>query len=309
MQRLGNKTIECTNLAYSYPNKTLFHDFNYTLLRHDRIGIIGENGCGKSTLLDVLAGIKKPTYGTIEYGSTVKIGYFRQADQGVDLNMRVIDYIEEVSKVVEYDHATLTAAQMLERFLFPRNMHYTPLSRLSGGERRRLYLLRVLMQEPNILLLDEPTNDLDILTLDVLEDYLDDFQGAIITVSHDRYFLDRVVDKVFVHQEDGIFKQYSGGYSDYLIKSKSEQKKVIVNKSVEKKKRSLLSYMEKKELEKLPDQMNALEEEISNLDLKMNDCQDDFSKLKELSDLRTEKEEMLETLTNRWMELEEKKEG
>lgn len=132
--------------------------------------------------------MKQPTYGTIEYGTTVKIGYFRQADQGVDLNMRVIDYIEEVSKVIEYDRMTLSASQMLERFLFPRNMHYTTLSRLSGGERRRLYLLRVLMQEPNILLLDEPTNDLDILTLDVLEDYLDDFQGAIITVSHDRYF-------------------------------------------------------------------------------------------------------------------------
>lgn len=308
MQRLGNKTIECSNLAFSYPQKMLFHDFTYTLLRQDRIGIIGENGCGKSTLLDVIAGLKKPTYGTIEYGSTVKIGYFRQADQGVDLNMRVIDYIEEVSKVVEYDHSTLTAAQMLERFLFPRNMHYTTLSRLSGGERRRLYLLRVLMQEPNILLLDEPTNDLDILTLDVLEDYLDDFQGAIIAVSHDRYFLDRVVDKVFVHQEDGTFRQYSGGFSDYMIKAKTEQKKVVQTKPIEKKKRSSLSYMEKKELEALPEQMDALDQEISQLDLKMNDCQNDFSKLKELSDLRTQKEEELESLTNRWMELEQKRE-
>lgn len=309
MQRLGNKTIECTDVSFSYPQKMLFHDFNYTLLRQDRIGIIGENGCGKSTLLDVIAGLKKPTYGTIEYGSTVKIGYFRQADQGVDLNMRVIDYIEEVSKVVEYDHATLTAAQMLERFLFPRNMHYTTLSRLSGGERRRLYLLRVLMQEPNILLLDEPTNDLDILTLDVLEDYLDDFQGAIVAVSHDRYFLDRVVDKVFVHQEDGTFKQYSGGFSDYVIKAKTEQKKVIQARPVEKKKRSSLSYMEKKELEALPEQMDALDQEIAQLDLKMNDCQNDFSKLKELSDLRTQKEEELESMTNRWMELEQKREG
>ena len=152
MQRLGNKAIECMNLGFDYPEKSLFHDFNYVLLRQDRIGIIGENGCGKSTLLDVIAGLKQPTYGTIEYGTTVKIGYFRQADQGVDLNMRVIDYIEEVSKVIEYDRMTLSASQMLERFLFPRNMHYTTLSRLSGGERRRLYLLRVLMQEPNILL-------------------------------------------------------------------------------------------------------------------------------------------------------------
>ena len=309
MQRLGNKTIECTNLGFTYPEKVLFHDFNYVLLRQDRIGIIGENGCGKSTLLDVIAGLKQPTYGTIEYGTTVKIGYFRQADQGVDLNMRVIDYIEEVSKVIEYDRMTLSAAQMLERFLFPRNMHYTTLSRLSGGERRRLYLLRVLMQEPNILLLDEPTNDLDILTLDVLEDYLDNFQGAIITVSHDRYFLDRVVDKVFVHQEDGTFKQYSGGYSDYLVKSKDENKKVVVQKPIEKKKRSLLSYMEKKELEQLPEKMELLETEMEDLDHQMNECQSDFAKLKELSDLRTQKEEELENLTNRWMELEEKKEG
>jgi len=309
MQRLGNKTIECMNLGFNYPEKSLFHDFNYVLLRQDRIGIIGENGCGKSTLLDVIAGVKQPTYGTIEYGTTVKIGYFRQADQGVDLNMRVIDYIEEVSKVIEYDRMTLSASQMLERFLFPRNMHYTTLSRLSGGERRRLYLLRVLMQEPNILLLDEPTNDLDILTLDVLEDYLDDFQGAIITVSHDRYFLDRVVDKVFVHQEDGTFKQYSGGYSDYLVKSKDENKKVVVQKPIEKKKRSQLSYMEKKELEQLPEKMEVLESEIEALDYQMNECQSDFAKLKELSDLRAQKEEELETLTNRWMELEEKKEG
>ena len=309
MQRLGNKTIECMNLGFDYPEKSLFHDFNYVLLRQDRIGIIGENGCGKSTLLDVIAGLKQPTYGTIEYGTTVKIGYFRQADQGVDLNMRVIDYIEEVSKVIEYDRMTLSASQMLERFLFPRNMHYTTLSRLSGGERRRLYLLRVLMQEPNILLLDEPTNDLDILTLDVLEDYLDDFQGAIITVSHDRYFLDRVVDKVFVHQEDGTFKQYSGGYSDYLVKSKDENKKVVVQKPIEKKKRSQLSYMEKKELEQLPEKMEVLESEMEALDHQMNECQSDFAKLKELSDLRTQKEEELETLTNRWMELEEKREG
>lgn len=309
MQRLGNKTIECINLGFNYPEKSLFHGFNYVLLRQDRIGIIGENGCGKSTLLDVIAGLKQPTYGTIEYGTTVKIGYFRQADQGVDLNMRVIDYIEEVSKVIEYDRMTLSASQMLERFLFPRNMHYTTLSRLSGGERRRLYLLRVLMQEPNILLLDEPTNDLDILTLDVLEDYLDDFQGAIITVSHDRYFLDRVVDKVFVHQEDGTFKQYSGGYSDYLVKSKDENKKVVVQKPIEKKKRSQLSYMEKKELEQLPEKMEVLESEMETLDHQMNECQSDFAKLKELSDLRTQKEEELETLTNRWMELEEKREG
>lgn len=305
MQRLGNKTIEWNNLGYRYPEKVLFHDFNYMVLRQDRIGIIGENGCGKSTLLDLIAKLKEPTYGIIEYGSTVKIGYFRQADQGVDLSMRVIDYIEEVATVI----GNITAAQMLERFLFPRTMHYTTLDRLSGGERRRLYLLRVLMQEPNILLLDEPTNDLDILTLDVLEDYLDDFKGAIIAVSHDRYFLDRVVDKVFVHQEDGTFKQYTGGYSDYLVKAQESKQASIKKQDTRVKRKPTLSYMEKKELEELPDKMEQLEQEIHNIDEQMNDCTDDFNKMSKLSQLRDEKENLLENYTNRWMELEEKKEG
>ena len=219
--------------------------------------------------------------------------------------MRVIDYIEEVATVI----GNITAAQMLERFLFPRTMHYTTLDRLSGGERRRLYLLRVLMQEPNILLLDEPTNDLDILTLDVLEDYLDDFKGAIIAVSHDRYFLDRVVDKVFVHQEDGTFKQYTGGYSDYLVKAQESKQASIKKQDTRVKRKPTLSYMEKKELEELPDKMEQLEQEIHNIDEQMNDCTDDFNKMSKLSQLRDEKENLLENYTNRWMELEEKKEG
>ena len=305
MQRLGNKTIEWKDLGFRYPEKLLFHDFNYMVLRQDRIGIIGENGCGKSTLLDIIAGLKEATYGTIEYGSTVKIGYFRQADQGVDLSMRVIDYIEEVATVI----GDITAAQMLERFLFPRNMHYTTLDRLSGGERRRLYLLRVLMQEPNILLLDEPTNDLDILTLDVLEDYLDDFQGAIIAVSHDRYFLDRVVDKVFVHQTDGTFKQYTGGYSDYLVKAQDFKQATEKKGDTRIRKKPALSYLEKKELESLPERMETLEIEISEIDEQMNLNQDNFNKINELSVLRNEKENLLEEYTTRWMELEEKREG
>ena len=305
MQRLGNKTIEWKDLGFRYPEKLLFHDFNYMVLRQDRIGIIGENGCGKSTLLDIIAGLKEATYGTIEYGSTVKIGYFRQADQGVDLSMRVIDYIEEVATVI----GDITAAQMLERFLFPRNMHYTTLDRLSGGERRRLYLLRVLMQEPNILLLDEPTNDLDILTLDVLEDYLDDFKGAIIAVSHDRYFLDRVVDKVFVHQTDGTFKQYTGGYSDYLVKAQDFKQATEKKGDTRIRKKPILSYLEKKELESLPERMETLEMEISEIDEQMNLNQDNFNKINELSVLRNEKENLLEEYTTRWMELEEKREG
>ena len=230
--RLGKKTIEWEHLGMHYGNHVLFEDFSYSLLRQDRIGIIGRNGCGKSTLLNILAGDIQPSSGTISFGDTVLIGYFRQGDEMVDLSMRAIDYIKEVAEVIHYGKETLTASQMMERFLFPKQMHYTPLERLSGGERRRLYLCRILMQGPNILLLDEPTNDLDLLTLEVLEDYLDTFMGAIITVSHDRYFLDRVCDKVFV-MENQHWQAYTGGYSDYLEKKKdcsksSQEKKVRI---------------------------------------------------------------------------------
>lgn len=224
----------------------------------------------------------------------------------VDLSMRAIDYIKEVAEVIHYGKETLTASQMMERFLFPKQMHYTPLERLSGGERRRLYLCRILMQGPNILLLDEPTNDLDLLTLEVLEDYLDTFMGAIITVSHDRYFLDRVCDKVFV-MENQHWQAYTGGYSDYLEKkkdcSKSSQEKKVREKS-----RSSLSYLEKKELENLPEQMETIQNQIDTYDQKMQGVMDDFTKLSEYSQKRSELEEQLETLTLRWMELEEKME-
>ena len=308
--RLGKKTIEWNSLAFGYEeDRILFKDFTYTLLRHDRIGIIGENGSGKSTFLRLLAGQLQPVYGNIEYGSTVKIGYFQQGDQDVDLSMRMIDYIEEVASVIEYKKQTITAAQMLERFLFPRSMHYTTLDRLSGGERRRLYLLRVLMSMPNVLLLDEPTNDLDIMTLDVLEDYLDDFPGIIVTVSHDRYFLDRVCDSVFVLQDDCHFKQYMGGYSDYILNretKKREEKKET--KEYKKPRKITLSYMEKKELEALPEQMEQLEMEIGQLNEEMM-TMTDFEQMNHHSLLRDQKEAELEEKTIRWMELEEKREG
>lgn len=310
-QRLGKKTIEWENLGFGYTNELLFHDFSYNLLRHDRVGIIGENGCGKSTLLSVIHRDLKPSEGTIEYGDTVRIGFFRQGDQMVDTSMRLIDYIEEVAQVIQYNKQTLTAAQMLERFLFPKTMHYITIDRLSGGERRRLYLCRVLMQAPNILLLDEPTNDLDILTLDVLEDYLDSFPGAIITVSHDRYFLDRVCDKVFVHQTDNTFKQYPGGYSDYKIKAGEEESvQVKVTKTTWKQpKKNGLTYMEKKELVALSEEMESLEVEIEELNAQMNEVGSDFEKLSKITEERDAKEERLEEVTLRWMELEEKKEG
>lgn len=304
--RLGKKTIEWEHLGMHYGNHVLFEDFSYSLLRQDRIGIIGRNGCGKSTLLNILAGDIQPSSGTISFGDTVLIGYFRQGDEMVDLSMRAIDYIKEVAEVIHYGKETLTASQMMERFLFPKQMHYTPLERLSGGERRRLYLCRILMQGPNILLLDEPTNDLDLLTLEVLEDYLDTFMGAIITVSHDRYFLDRVCDKVFV-MENQHWQAYTGGYSDYLEKkkdcSKSSQEKKVREKS-----RSSLSYLEKKELENLPEQMETIQNQIDTYDQKMQGVIDDFTKLSEYSQKRSELEEQLETLTLRWMELEEKME-
>lgn len=304
--RLGKKTIEWEHLGMHYGNHVLFEDFSYSLLRQDRIGIIGRNGCGKSTLLNILAGDIQPSSGTISFGDTVLIGYFRQGDEMVDLSMRAIDYIKEVAEVIHYGKETLTANQMMERFLFPKQMHYTPLERLSGGERRRLYLCRILMQGPNILLLDEPTNDLDLLTLEVLEDYLDTFMGAIITVSHDRYFLDRVCDKVFV-MENQHWQAYTGGYSDYLEKkkdcSKSSQEKKVREKS-----RSSLSYLEKKELENLPEQMETIQNQIDTYDQKMQGVMDDFTKLSEYSQKRSELEEQLETLTLRWMELEEKME-
>lgn len=304
--RLGKKTIEWEHLGMHYGNHVLFENFSYSLLRQDRIGIIGRNGCGKSTLLNILAGDIQPSSGTISFGDTVLIGYFRQGDEMVDLSMRAIDYIKEVAEVIHYGKETLTASQMMERFLFPKQMHYTPLERLSGGERRRLYLCRILMQGPNILLLDEPTNDLDLLTLEVLEDYLDTFMGAIITVSHDRYFLDRVCDKVFV-MENQHWQAYTGGYSDYLEKkkdcSKSSQEKKVREKS-----RSSLSYLEKKELENLPEQMETIQNQIDTYDQKMQGVMDDFTKLSEYSQKRSELEEQLETLTLRWMELEEKME-
>ncbi len=305
-KRLGKKTIEWKNLGFSWPNHPLFHSFTYTLLRHDRIGILGPNGCGKSTLLNVIAGTLQPTEGHITYGDTVSIGYFQQGDQNVDTSMRMIDYIKEVAEVIEYKKNTITAAQLLEQFLFPRHMHSTPIEKLSGGERRRLYLCCVLMQEPNILLLDEPTNDLDIMTLDVLENYLDDFPGVIITVSHDRYFIDRVCDKVFVKQADLTWKEFPGGYTDYKLKQESVQTAKVQKKQYRPERKGL-SYKEKREYEQLTLDMENLQNEIESINNQMsNDLP--FESLQELTDQRLSLEAQLEHMEERWLELEEKNE-
>jgi ATP-binding cassette subfamily F protein uup len=310
-RRLGRKTIECENISFGYePDQILFHDFSFVFKRDERLGIIGDNGCGKSTLLQILAGKLKPLSGNVEMGETVHIGYFQQADQNIDLNLRLIDYISEEAELIQLNKRTITAAQMLERFLFDKQMHYQKISSLSGGERRRLYLARILMSAPNVLLLDEPTNDLDITTLEILEDYLDDFDGIVVAISHDRYFLDRVCDTLLYFGEDKTLKQTVGGYSDYLLQMKSEQK---TSKPAEKKewksaRKPSLSYMEKKELDALPGQMDELSTLIEELDAKLATISD-YDQIYELSVQRQQSDEKLEELTLRWMELEEKKEA
>lgn len=215
--RLGRTTVEIEHLSKAYGDKVLMRDFSYVFLKNDRIGIIGPNGSGKSTLMKMIAGWVKPDSGTIEIGQTVKLGYFSQENEDMDVSLKVIDYIRNVAEYVQTKDGSISASQMLERFLFPSSVQYTTISRLSGGERRRLYLLRILMSAPNVLLLDEPTNDLDIRTLMILEDYLDNFQGIVITVSHDRYFLDRVVRRIFAFEGDGNVVQYEGGFTDYQV--------------------------------------------------------------------------------------------
>ena len=213
--RLGRTTVEVKDLCKAYGNKVLLKDFTYIFLKNDRVGIIGPNGSGKSTLMKMIAGWVQPDSGTIEIGQTVKIGYFSQENEAMDENLKVIDYIRNVAEYVQTKDGSISASQMLERFLFPGSVQYTTISRLSGGEKRRLYLLQILMDAPNVLLLDEPTNDLDIRTLTILEDYLDNFQGIVITVSHDRYFLDRMVRRIFAFEGDGNVVQYEGGFTDY----------------------------------------------------------------------------------------------
>ena len=228
--RLGKKIIEIRNISKSYDNIDYIHDFSYNILRNDRIGIVGDNGCGKTTLLRIIMGQIAPDAGTIEIGDTVRIGYFAQEAEEMDPNLRVIKYIEEIARNVRTKDGYQSASQMLEQFLFPSYMHSVRIGKLSGGERRRLYLLAVLMRAPNVLILDEPTNDLDIDTLTVLEDYLDDFPGAVIIVSHDRYFLDRLVIRTFAFEEGGQIREYTGGYSKYMNEKEAREEALAKNK-------------------------------------------------------------------------------
>ena len=312
--RLGKKTIELKNISVQFDDLILFNNFSYLFKCTDRIGIIGVNGCGKSTLLKIIAKELKPTNGEVIYGDTIKIGYFKQTCDDLDENMRVIDFIKQTSNNLITLEGTFSAKQMCERFLFDSSLQHTYISRLSGGEKRRLYLLNILMQAPNVLLFDEPTNDLDITTLAILEDYLDSFNGIIITVSHDRYFLDRICDSLFVFKDRQI-TYCNGGYSSYLDISNSISKtkgdgalRYKEQKMLQKQQQIKLTSKEKQELEAMEGIILDLEQQIETINDKMNEYQNDFNKLIELSNLRDDLVKQLDSKNERWLELLEKQE-
>ena len=308
--RMGKKTIELKNISQSYEGRTFIKDFSYLVLKNERIGIIGPNGCGKTTLLQILNGRIQPEEGSVEIGDTINIGYFTQESEGMNPNQRVIDYVKETAEYIAVPEGKISASKMLERFLFTPDMQYAPIGKLSGGEQRRLYLLKILMESPNVLILDEPTNDLDIATLTILEDYLDRFEGIVITVSHDRYFLDRVVDRIFAFEEDGNIRQYEGGYSDYLSKRMiveeeipKEKKKKNYQKPREKKLK--FTFKEQKEFETIDDDIEQLELRLEELDSQIERTATDFIKLNELMEEKKATEEKLEKKMERWEYLNE----
>ncbi|MBD8068091.1 ABC-F family ATP-binding cassette domain-containing protein [Bacillus sp. PS06] len=308
--RLGKKVFELRNISKSFEEKQLINDFTFIIKPHDRIGIVGKNGSGKSTLLNILYGSIKIDEGEIEVGQTVKIGYYTQENKDMDLNKRMIEYIKESAEAIHTsDGKLISAAQMLERFLFPMNSHGTPIHKLSGGERRRLYLLKILMTEPNVLLMDEPTNDLDTETLTVLEDYLDDFPGVVITVSHDRYFLDKVADQLLVFGDQGKISSYIGLYSDYLensiLKQNDREQKVVnqVQKTEEKPKKKKLSYNEQREWDEIEEKIALQEEKCSQLLEEIDQAGSDYQKAQQLTTEHEQENKVLEELIERWTEL------
>lgn len=324
--RLGKKTIELYDISKAYGDKVLFKHFSYIFKRFERIGFVGHNGCGKSTLMKILADLEQADSGAIEWGETIKIGYFAQECEVMDERERVIDYIKDAAEYVRTSEGLVSASKMLERFLFSSDMQYTPIAKISGGERRRLYLLKVLMQSPNVLILDEPTNDLDIATLRVLEDFLDEFAGIVITVSHDRYFLDRTVDCIAAF-ENGNIVVYEGDYTEYQeksgrieadsidsvdsgsglhIKKRNEKKKEgreqwLASKNKEKKLK--FSYKEQKEFETIDEDIEKLEEKIAELEEQISKCATDFIKLNELMQEKEKTEAELSDKMERWVYL------
>lgn len=322
--RLGKTVIELESIGMKYDGVDYIKDFSYILLRNDRVGIVGPNGAGKSTLMDIISGRLQPTEGTLTVGQTVKIGYFAQHSEFDDNNMRVLEYIKEANNYIETgDGQRISAAQMLERFMFPPELQWVPVSKLSGGEQRRLYLLRVLMTAPNVLLLDEPTNDLDIPTLSVLEDYLDTFAGAVIAVSHDRYFLDRFAQKIFALEDNGHLQPYIGGYSDYEealslaaeLEKEAQQAKIISKtapkqtnvqpKAQEAPAKKKMTYGERLELEKIDQEISRSEAELKMLGMEINSCGSDFVKLGDLTKQQEAVQARLDELVERWAYLSE----
>lgn len=317
--RMGKKTIELHHISKSYGERCMVQDFDYIVLKNQRLGIIGPNGCGKSTLIKMIAGVIQPDCGEIEIGETIRIGYFAQEVPDMDNDLRVIDYIRDVAEYIPTREGKISASMMLERFLFDSAMQYTPIAKLSGGEKRRLYLLKVLMGAPNVLLLDEPSNDLDIPTLTILEDYLDSFAGIVITVSHDRYFLDDVVDRIFAFEGEGRLVQYEGGYSDYMEARKWKEGETALDRQpaqeTEKKKTSnkdwkhnrqeklKFTFKEQREFETIDDDIAVLEEKIEKLDKEMMENATNSFKLRQIVEEKEAAEQALEEKMDRWVYL------
>lgn len=324
--RLGKKIIELEHVSKAFDGVPVISDFSYTVLRNDRIGIIGENGSGKSTLLKLISGELQPDSGSVEIGETVKIGYFSQENEHMDKSRRVIEYICDIAHNVKTEDGYISASQMLERFLFPPHMHSIPVGRLSGGEQRRLYLLGILMGAPNVLLLDEPTNDLDIDTLCILEDYLDSFAGAVIAVSHDRHFIDRIAEKTFVYEGDGHIAEYPGGYSDWVERraaglaaeknagksggktaasdgKQTDSTSQTGRTDAGRPKKLKFSYKEQREFEAIDEDIAALESAIEEVDGRIAEAGSDYCKLQELTAKRDELTAALDEKMERWVYL------
>lgn len=316
--RLGKKTIEMNHIAKSFGEKQLFRDFTYILLPGDRIGIIGPNGCGKTTLLNIMTGIIPADSGSLEFGTTVKLGYFSQENEYMDETLRVIDYIKETAEYIQTSEGTATASQMCERFLFTGSMQYSQIAKLSGGEKRRLYLLKVLMEAPNVLILDEPTNDLDIKTLSILEDYLDSYPGIVVTVSHDRYFLDRIVTRIFAF-EDGRIQQYEGNFSDYkeIVAARTEAAaKSVANTGVkpeasegaantrrQKSNKLKFTYQEQRDYDNIDAEIADIEAGLRETEEAIAAAASDYVRLNELMQQKKELEKTLEEKMERWVYL------
>lgn len=312
--RLGKKVIELKEVSKGFEGRNVVQNFSYNLLRGDRIGIVGHNGAGKSTLLRLIAGELAPDSGVVDMGTTVKIGHFSQEGRELDLNQRVYDFIHSIAEETHTDEGTFTAKQLMERFLFPSELQSVPIGKLSGGERRRLYLLSILMEAPNVLLLDEPTNDLDIMTLSILEDYLQGFSGPILTVSHDRFFLDKVAETVFEVRGDGEIRQYVGNWSDWAAKRREEEVPAVKAEKTKpaqdrpKNQKLKFSYKEEREFATIDQDIAQLEAQVAQCEEEQNQCGSDYVKLQKLQEQQSELEQKLEEKMERWVYLTELKE-